>query len=141
MSIGIMRCGATVAIGDSGGCAAVFKIPDASAPRRTVRDFEARSAILVNASNIAIFSWGASNPTPLPRDTTPFISDRAGSTAASPLFLRAPVCTYVIEYVSRWLARSSTFYLHEPVPFFFLPRSPLFPFSRVLVPRVRWKYR
>lgn len=119
------RCdGAAVALVIRGCCAAVFKIPSAPAHRRTVRDFEARSAIAVNAGNIAIFSWGASNP----RHHRLF--PIAVVRQPTPLFLRAPVCTYVIEYVSSWLARSSTSPPSTPNSVLFF--SPLFPLSRAL---------
>ncbi|KYQ57057.1 hypothetical protein ALC60_04045 [Trachymyrmex zeteki] len=77
------------------GCVTVFKIPDALAPRLTVRDFEAGSALPVNASNIAIFSWGARNAAASRHHRLFPIAVVRQPTS---LFLRAPVCTYVIEY-------------------------------------------
>jgi len=83
----------------------MFKIPD-TARRHTadLTDFETRCAMPLNASNIAVLSRGARNPTPPSQDPSPDYSRQLRQTPLLPP--RAPACTYVIEYVSRWLTRS-----------------------------------
>jgi len=117
VSIDIIRYGATVAAALAIRITVVFKIPNAPAHRRTVRDFEARSAILVNASNIAIVSWGASNPTPL---ETPFIR---GSTADYSF----PSCSrvYLRDRIRKPFPRTSS------LLFLSLSRFPLFACTRI----------
>jgi len=124
VSIDIIRYGASVATVLAIRIIVVFKIPDAPAHRRTVRDFEARSAMLVNASNIAIFSWDASNPTPL--ETLPFIR---GSTADSSF----PSCSRV--YLRDRICKQMTglfFYLFPELVLFFFSRFSLFACIRTL---------
>lgn len=110
----------------------MFKIPDAPARRRTVRDFEARSAILVNASNIAIFSWGAGNPTPLPRDTTVYSRSRCFR-QPTPLFLPCSR-VYLRDRIRKQMA-APFFYLFLKL---LLSFSPSLSFSLFLFRSVRF---
>jgi len=112
VSIDIIRYGASIAAALAIRIIVVFKIPDAPAHRRTVRDFEARSAMLVNASNIAIFSWGASHPMPL--ETPPFIR---GSTADFSFSSCSRV--YLRDRIRKQMTGSFFYLFPELVLFFF----------------------
>lgn len=108
----------------------MFKILDALAYGP---GFWTGSTTPVNASNIAIFSRETSNPIDATASRSPhprLLPIAVAPTRPTSLFLCAPVCIYVIEYISRWLVRS--FYLP------FLPfhlALPYPPSSRALLPR------
>lgn len=135
-----------IRIGDS--TAVVFKIPSTPARRRTLRDFEARPPRCWLTRAISRYSRGARATrryclkTQPPPPLTPFSLLRlhpiaVASWRPTSLFLRAPVCTYVIEYVSRW-CRPVLLPPPPPLPSLFTPELVLsFPLSHSLIPLFR----